>query len=66
MWAPILSAVLACLGAIGLLASAVMGVGPAADYVLDAAEASFAVAAVVFLAYVIVGIIADARALGAR
>lgn len=60
MSAPKLAAVLAVIGAVCLFVSAVLGATSVADWVLDAAQAFLVLAAVVFEAYVIVGIVVDA------
>jgi hypothetical protein len=54
---------LALVGIICLPASAMLGVGTTADYVLDAAEIFLALAAILLIGYVAVGILLDARAL---
>jgi hypothetical protein len=54
---------LALVGIICLPASAVLGVSAMADYVLDAAEILLAMAAILLIGYVAIGILADAHAL---
>ncbi len=51
------------IGLLGLPVSALMGVSTAADYVLDAVEILFALAAILIIGHVVVGIVLDARAL---
>jgi hypothetical protein len=60
MSVPKLTALLAVIGVVCLFMSAVLGATSLADWVLDAAQAFLALAAVVFEGYVIVGIIIDA------
>jgi hypothetical protein len=55
------AALLALIGIICLPAAATLGVTPASDYVLDAAQISFVLATVIFLGYIAIGLIADFR-----
>ena len=63
MFAPKIAAFLAFLGFIGLPASAIVGVSPEADYILDAVEVCLGLAAAILLGYVAAGILLDAYAL---
>jgi hypothetical protein len=60
---PKLAALLAVVGVICILLSTLFGVSPLSDWSLYAAQGLFVVAAIIFGAYVISGIIRDARAL---
>jgi hypothetical protein len=59
MFMPKLAAVLAAVGIVCLVLSAVLGATSAADWVLDAAQAFLLLAAVVFISYVVRGIVLD-------
>jgi hypothetical protein len=59
MFMPKLAAVLAVVGIVCLVLSAVLGATSAADWVLDAAQAFLLLAAVVFISYVVRGIVLD-------
>jgi hypothetical protein len=61
--APIIALILAFAGVICLLASAVVGVSTTGDYILSGAEACLAIAAVLLIGYVALGVLSDARAL---
>jgi hypothetical protein len=63
VFAPKIAAFLAFLGFIGLPASAIVGVSPEADYILDAVEVCLGLAAAILLGYVAAGILLDAYAL---
>jgi hypothetical protein len=66
MYAPKIAALLSVVGVIGLLTSAFIGVNPPADYILDAVQVCFALAAILLLGYVAAGIVLDARAPGTK
>jgi hypothetical protein len=59
--APWTAAVLAVVGVLCLPTAAVLGVTPASDAVLDAAQVLLAAAAAIFLIYIAVGLIIDFR-----
>jgi len=59
MLLPKLAAVLAVVGVVCLLLSAVFGAASIADWVLDAAQAFLLLGAVVFIFYVVRGLIID-------
>ena len=57
--APWIAAALAFLGIICLPVAAFLGVTPASDYVLDAAQISFILATVIFLGYMAIGLVKE-------
>jgi hypothetical protein len=59
MLMPKLAALLGAVGIVCLVLSALLGATSAADWVLDAAQAFLILAALVFLFYVVRGIVAD-------
>lgn len=63
MTAPRIAGLLALIGFLGLPVSAMMGVTPAADYMVDAAEVLLALGAILIIGHVVAGILSDARAL---
>jgi hypothetical protein len=60
---PKLAALIAVAAVICILLSTILGVSQVSDWLLYAAEGLFGVAIVIFGAYVIFGIIRDARAI---
>jgi len=58
---PWVAAVLAIVGVVCLPAAAIMGVTPASDAVLDAAQILLIAATIIFLGYMIVGLVIDFR-----
>lgn len=58
---PWVAAVLALIGIACLPTAAVLGVTPASDYVLDAAQISLVLATVIFLGYIAIGLVIDFR-----
>jgi hypothetical protein len=61
MSAPIFAALLAVLGGLLLVASAFLGVTPAADLTIFGEEVSLVVAAAIFLGWFLLGCIAEIR-----
>jgi len=61
--APVIALLLAAGGIVCLPVSAILGVSTTADYVLDGAELCLALAAILLLSNVVVGILMDAQAL---
>jgi len=60
---PKIAALLAVAGIISILLSTVFGVAVLSDWLLDAAQAFFALAVLVFTVYVLSGLIRDAGAI---
>jgi hypothetical protein len=60
--APKLAALLAVAAVICIMLSTLFGVSSLSDWLLDAAQGLFVIAIIIFGAYVISGIIRDARA----
>lgn len=61
--APKLAALLAVVGFVCILLAALFGVSNLSNWFLDAAQGFLVVAVIVFVAYVIAGIVRDAQAL---
>ena len=59
--APWIAAILAVIGIVCLPVAATLGVTPASNYVLDAAQISFVLATVIFLSYIAIGLVIDFR-----
>ena len=61
MGAPLIATALAVVGGVFLLASAFLGVTPAADWTMFGAEACFVLAVVVFLGWFLAGCVSEIR-----
>jgi hypothetical protein len=60
---PKIAALLAVAGVLSILLSTVFGVAPLSDWLLDAAQAFFALAVLVFTVYIFSGLIRDSGAI---
>jgi hypothetical protein len=56
---PWIAAILALFGAACLPVSAALGITSTSDYVLDAAQISFILAAIIFLGYMAIGLVIE-------